>query len=170
MRRKQKRLLQLAGLLIVALLFLPNVGLWSLYRDRMFDNSPDSADAPGGIPLIQVGTRPRRLPRRLVCRPTGSEAATAASVVRFSVAAEADCWRFAWRADAACLRTSKTFPCYARSGGVRVLFFVRDVTDKMDPPSLAPLPSPNHPRHRGSAARPCSHADPDLPGQPRSSS
>lgn len=63
MRRKQKRLLQLAGLLIVTLLFLPNVGLWSLYRDRMFDNSPDSADALGGIPFNQVGTRPRRLPR-----------------------------------------------------------------------------------------------------------
>lgn len=58
MRRKQKRLLQLAGLLIVALLFLPNVGLWSLYRDRMFDNSPDSAEALGGFPPIQVGTRP----------------------------------------------------------------------------------------------------------------
>lgn len=26
------------------------------------------------------------------------------------------------------LRTSKTFPCYARSGGVRVFVFVRDVT------------------------------------------
>ncbi|XP_041808477.1 polypeptide N-acetylgalactosaminyltransferase 10-like [Chelmon rostratus] len=53
MRRKEKRLLQFAGLLIVALLFLPNVGLWSLYRDRVFDNSPDTVDAPGGIPLIQ---------------------------------------------------------------------------------------------------------------------
>ncbi|XP_061596568.1 polypeptide N-acetylgalactosaminyltransferase 10-like [Cololabis saira] len=53
MRRKEKRLLQLGGLLIAALLFLPNVGLWSLYRDRVFDNSPDSEDAPGGIPLLQ---------------------------------------------------------------------------------------------------------------------
>ncbi|XP_015832611.1 polypeptide N-acetylgalactosaminyltransferase 10 [Nothobranchius furzeri] len=51
MRRKQKRLLQVAGLLVAALLFLPNVGLWSLYRDRVFDNSsPDAAD----IPLVQV--------------------------------------------------------------------------------------------------------------------
>uniref|UniRef100_A0A4W4FUF0 Polypeptide N-acetylgalactosaminyltransferase n=1 Tax=Electrophorus electricus TaxID=8005 RepID=A0A4W4FUF0_ELEEL len=41
MRRKEKRLMQFAGLLIVALLFLPNVGLWSLYRDRMFENSPE---------------------------------------------------------------------------------------------------------------------------------
>ena len=44
MRRKEKRLLQLAGLLIAALLFLPNVGLWSLYRDRVFENSPASLD------------------------------------------------------------------------------------------------------------------------------
>ncbi|XP_005725499.1 polypeptide N-acetylgalactosaminyltransferase 10 [Pundamilia nyererei] len=53
MRRKEKRLLQFAGLLIAALLFLPNVGLWSLYKDRVFDNSPDSVDGPGGIPQIQ---------------------------------------------------------------------------------------------------------------------
>ncbi|XP_040006264.1 polypeptide N-acetylgalactosaminyltransferase 10-like isoform X1 [Xiphias gladius] len=53
MRRKEKRLLQFAGLLLAALLFLPNVGLWSLYRDRVFDNSPDAADGPGGIPPVQ---------------------------------------------------------------------------------------------------------------------
>lgn len=104
MRRKQKRLLQLAGLLIVALLFFPNIGLWSLYRDRMFDNSPDSADALGGFPLNQVGTRPRRLPRRLVWRPTDSEATTA-SVVCFSGTADTDCWQFVWHADTACLQT-----------------------------------------------------------------
>lgn len=57
MRRKQKRLLQFVGLAIVALLFLPNVGLWSLYRDRVFDNSPDPADGPGGIPFPQVRIR-----------------------------------------------------------------------------------------------------------------
>ncbi|XP_051902151.1 polypeptide N-acetylgalactosaminyltransferase 10-like isoform X1 [Hippocampus zosterae] len=49
MRRKEKRLLQFAGLLIAALLFLPNVGLWSLYRDRVFDRSAaNAADGPGG--------------------------------------------------------------------------------------------------------------------------
>nr|XP_023700614.1 polypeptide N-acetylgalactosaminyltransferase 10 [Paramormyrops kingsleyae] len=53
MRRKQKRLLQLAGLLLAALLFLPNVGLWSLYRDRVFENSPGIADGPAGIAQIQ---------------------------------------------------------------------------------------------------------------------
>ncbi|XP_059207008.1 polypeptide N-acetylgalactosaminyltransferase 10-like [Centropristis striata] len=57
MRRKEKRLLQFAGLLIAALLFLPNVGLWSLYKDRVFDNSPDTVDGPGGIPRIQVQVR-----------------------------------------------------------------------------------------------------------------
>uniref|UniRef100_A0A7N8XIE4 Polypeptide N-acetylgalactosaminyltransferase n=1 Tax=Mastacembelus armatus TaxID=205130 RepID=A0A7N8XIE4_9TELE len=39
MRRKEKRLLQVAGLLVAAILFFPNVGLWSLYRDRVLDNS-----------------------------------------------------------------------------------------------------------------------------------
>ncbi|XP_068186961.1 polypeptide N-acetylgalactosaminyltransferase 10-like [Antennarius striatus] len=53
MRRRQKRLLQLTGLLLAALLFLPNVGLWSLYRDRVFDSAPDAADAPGGVPVLQ---------------------------------------------------------------------------------------------------------------------
>lgn len=50
-------MLQLVGLAVVALLFLPNVGLWSLYRDRVFDNSPDAADGPGAIPLFQVRIR-----------------------------------------------------------------------------------------------------------------
>ncbi|KAK2828022.1 hypothetical protein Q5P01_019056 [Channa striata] len=53
MRRKEKRLLQVAGLLVAALLFLPNVGLWSLYRDRVLDNSADRVDGPGGIGFIQ---------------------------------------------------------------------------------------------------------------------
>ncbi|XP_051536548.1 polypeptide N-acetylgalactosaminyltransferase 10 [Myxocyprinus asiaticus] len=51
MRRKQKRLLQIAVLLIVAFLFLPNVGLWSVYLDRMFDSSAQAAD--GGLSHIQ---------------------------------------------------------------------------------------------------------------------
>nr|XP_046267469.1 polypeptide N-acetylgalactosaminyltransferase 10 [Scatophagus argus] len=61
MRRKEKRLLQFAGLLIAALLFLPNVGLWSLYRDRVFDNSPDTVDGPGGISLLQGLNQMRRV-------------------------------------------------------------------------------------------------------------
>ncbi|XP_076024661.1 polypeptide N-acetylgalactosaminyltransferase 10 [Genypterus blacodes] len=50
MRRREKRLLQVAGLIIAALLFFPNVGLWSLYRDRVFDNS---AEGPGAILPVQ---------------------------------------------------------------------------------------------------------------------
>eukprot|EP00063_Salmo_salar_P077904 XP_014052739.1 PREDICTED: polypeptide N-acetylgalactosaminyltransferase 10-like isoform X2 [Salmo salar] len=61
MRRKEKRLLQFAGLLIAALLFLPNVGLWSLYRDRVFENSPEIVEGPGGIPQLQgVKVRPQK--------------------------------------------------------------------------------------------------------------
>ncbi|KAJ8347999.1 hypothetical protein SKAU_G00265880 [Synaphobranchus kaupii] len=62
MRRKEKRLMQFAGLLIAALLFLPNVGLWSLYRDRVFENSPEIVEGPGGgIPQIQgSNVRPRK--------------------------------------------------------------------------------------------------------------
>ncbi|MGH0166565.1 UNVERIFIED_CONTAM: hypothetical protein FKN15_057808 [Acipenser sinensis] len=47
MRRKEKRLLQIAGLLIAAILFLPNVGLWSLYRDKVLDNSPEREGGTG---------------------------------------------------------------------------------------------------------------------------
>ncbi|KAM3601328.1 uncharacterized protein V6R79_010698 [Siganus canaliculatus] len=62
MRRKEKRLLQVAGLLLAALLFFPNVGLWSLYRDRVSDNSPATVDtAPGGIPLIQRWSHVRKV-------------------------------------------------------------------------------------------------------------
>ncbi|XP_041657672.1 polypeptide N-acetylgalactosaminyltransferase 10-like [Cheilinus undulatus] len=61
MRRKEKRLLQFAGLLIAALLFLPNVGLWSLYRDRVFDNSPGTVDAPWGILSMQGLNQVRRV-------------------------------------------------------------------------------------------------------------
>ncbi|CDQ63194.1 unnamed protein product [Oncorhynchus mykiss] len=61
MRRKEKRLLQFAGLLIAALIFLPNVGLWSLYRDRVFENSPEIVEGPGGIPQIQgENVRPQK--------------------------------------------------------------------------------------------------------------
>ncbi|XP_043916360.1 polypeptide N-acetylgalactosaminyltransferase-like 6 [Protopterus annectens] len=34
MKRKQKRFLQMALLFTVALIFLPNIGLWSLYKER----------------------------------------------------------------------------------------------------------------------------------------
>ncbi|XP_030216841.1 polypeptide N-acetylgalactosaminyltransferase 10 [Gadus morhua] len=56
MRRKEKRLLQIVGLLVAALLFVPNVGLWSLYKDRVFD-STDPVEGPAGVPQIQVVNR-----------------------------------------------------------------------------------------------------------------
>lgn len=34
MKRRQKRVLQMAFLFTLALIFLPNVGLWSLYREK----------------------------------------------------------------------------------------------------------------------------------------
>uniref|UniRef100_A0AAY5K6A5 Glycosyltransferase 2-like domain-containing protein n=1 Tax=Esox lucius TaxID=8010 RepID=A0AAY5K6A5_ESOLU len=34
MKRRQKRVLQMAFVFMVALIFLPNVGLWSLYREK----------------------------------------------------------------------------------------------------------------------------------------
>ncbi|XP_073680061.1 polypeptide N-acetylgalactosaminyltransferase 10 [Garra rufa] len=43
MRRKQKRLLQIALLLLLVFLLLPNVGLWSASLERMFDSSADGA-------------------------------------------------------------------------------------------------------------------------------
>uniref|UniRef100_A0A9J8BD92 Uncharacterized protein n=1 Tax=Cyprinus carpio carpio TaxID=630221 RepID=A0A9J8BD92_CYPCA len=43
MRRKQKRLLQIALLLLLAFLLLPNIGLWSASLERMFDSSADAA-------------------------------------------------------------------------------------------------------------------------------
>ncbi|AWP00826.1 Polypeptide N-acetylgalactosaminyltransferase [Scophthalmus maximus] len=68
MRRKQKRLLQVAGLLVAALLFFPNVGLWSLYRDRVFDNSLDNTeDGPGGGGPAPDQVRDARRGRWLRC-------------------------------------------------------------------------------------------------------
>uniref|UniRef100_A0A674IHE5 Polypeptide N-acetylgalactosaminyltransferase n=1 Tax=Terrapene triunguis TaxID=2587831 RepID=A0A674IHE5_9SAUR len=45
MRRKQKRLLQAVGLALAALVFLPNVGLWSLYRERQLEGGAGAAGA-----------------------------------------------------------------------------------------------------------------------------
>ncbi|KAK5608312.1 Polypeptide N-acetylgalactosaminyltransferase 10 [Crenichthys baileyi] len=56
MRRKEKRLLQVTGLLLAAALFFPNVGLWSLYRDRVLDSgSSGSADGPSRISALLQG-------------------------------------------------------------------------------------------------------------------
>lgn len=48
MRRKQKRLLQVVGLALAALVFLPNVGLWSLYRERQLDGGSEKEGGGAG--------------------------------------------------------------------------------------------------------------------------
>ncbi|XP_044137120.1 polypeptide N-acetylgalactosaminyltransferase 10 [Bufo gargarizans] len=53
MRRKQKRLLQAVGLGLVALLFLPNVGLWSLYRERQLEGAGGSSNGDSQVALIR---------------------------------------------------------------------------------------------------------------------
>ncbi|MGH0137800.1 UNVERIFIED_CONTAM: hypothetical protein FKN15_034897 [Acipenser sinensis] len=60
MRRKEKRLLQIAGLLIAAILFLPNVGLWSLYRDKVLDNSPEREGGTGSAAAQGLHVRPKK--------------------------------------------------------------------------------------------------------------
>ncbi|XP_073424001.1 polypeptide N-acetylgalactosaminyltransferase 10 isoform X1 [Dendrobates tinctorius] len=52
MRRKQKRVLQAVGLGLAALLFLPNVGLWSLYREKQLEGAGGS-NGDGQVPLIR---------------------------------------------------------------------------------------------------------------------
>ncbi|NXU85191.1 GLT10 acetylgalactosaminyltransferase, partial [Xiphorhynchus elegans] len=51
MRRKQKRLLQAVGLALAALVFLPNVGLWSLYRERQPGRGGGDGAAAGEAPV-----------------------------------------------------------------------------------------------------------------------
>lgn len=45
MRRKEKRLLQAVALVLAALVLLPNVGLWALYRERQLDGTPGGSGA-----------------------------------------------------------------------------------------------------------------------------
>lgn len=44
MKRKQKRFLQMTLLFTVALIFLPNIGLWSLYKDKHLVKSAEPAE------------------------------------------------------------------------------------------------------------------------------
>lgn len=44
MKRKQKRFLQMTLLFMVALIFLPNVGLWSLYKDKHLVKSTEPGE------------------------------------------------------------------------------------------------------------------------------
>uniref|UniRef100_A0A4W4GIF5 Polypeptide N-acetylgalactosaminyltransferase like 6 n=1 Tax=Electrophorus electricus TaxID=8005 RepID=A0A4W4GIF5_ELEEL len=45
MKRRQKRALQMAFLFMAALIFLPNVGLWSLYRDKHLLKTHEAGEA-----------------------------------------------------------------------------------------------------------------------------
>uniref|UniRef100_A0A8C3E790 Polypeptide N-acetylgalactosaminyltransferase n=1 Tax=Corvus moneduloides TaxID=1196302 RepID=A0A8C3E790_CORMO len=62
MRRKQKRLLQAVGLALAALVFLPNVGLWSLYRERQLEGG----GAAGGDGAAAVGAAAGEAPASYV--------------------------------------------------------------------------------------------------------
>ncbi|XP_056410490.1 fragile X messenger ribonucleoprotein 1 homolog B-like [Hyla sarda] len=44
MKRKQKRFIQMALLFTAALIFLPNIGLWSLYKEKQLMKSTDGGD------------------------------------------------------------------------------------------------------------------------------
>lgn len=60
MRRKEKRLLQAVALALTALVLLPNVGLWALYRERQPDGSPGGSGAAVAPAAVQVsGRRPK---------------------------------------------------------------------------------------------------------------
>lgn len=61
MRRKQKRLLQAVGLALAALVFLPNVGLWSLYRERQLEGGGAAGGegaAAAALPGAAAGEAP----------------------------------------------------------------------------------------------------------------
>lgn len=53
MRRKEKRLLQAVALALAALVLLPNVGLWALYRERQPDGSPRGSGAAMAPAAVQ---------------------------------------------------------------------------------------------------------------------
>ncbi|KAI5167825.1 Polypeptide N-Acetylgalactosaminyltransferase-Like 6 [Manis pentadactyla] len=44
MKRKQKRVLQMTLFFTVALIFLPNIGLWALYRDKHLARAAQPAE------------------------------------------------------------------------------------------------------------------------------
>lgn len=54
MRRKEKRLLQAVALVLAALVLLPNVGLWALYRERQPDGTPGGSGAAAAAAAGQV--------------------------------------------------------------------------------------------------------------------
>uniref|UniRef100_A0A2K5RNA5 Polypeptide N-acetylgalactosaminyltransferase n=1 Tax=Cebus imitator TaxID=2715852 RepID=A0A2K5RNA5_CEBIM len=59
MRRKEKRLLQAVALVLAALVLLPNVGLWALYRERQPDGTPGGSGA-AVVPAAGQGSHSRQ--------------------------------------------------------------------------------------------------------------
>ncbi|XP_016402015.1 polypeptide N-acetylgalactosaminyltransferase-like 6 [Sinocyclocheilus rhinocerous] len=66
MKRRQKRVLQMAFLFMVALIFLPNVGLWSMYREKslMKSHEPGEQGFPLGLNEVHIYTWTDGLRRR----------------------------------------------------------------------------------------------------------
>lgn len=65
MKRKQKRFLQMTLLFMVALIFLPNIGLWSLYKDKHLVKSTEPGEQQvSAIRRKLTGGLVRRAPRR----------------------------------------------------------------------------------------------------------
>ncbi|XP_028349186.1 polypeptide N-acetylgalactosaminyltransferase 10 isoform X3 [Physeter macrocephalus] len=61
MRRKEKRLLQAVALVLAALVLLPNVGLWALYRERQPDGTPGGSGAAVAPAAGQQVTKPAQI-------------------------------------------------------------------------------------------------------------
>lgn len=62
MKRKQKRFLQMTLLFMVALIFLPNIGLWSLYKEKHLVKSTEPGEQ-------QVSATHRKITGKLVRLP-----------------------------------------------------------------------------------------------------
>lgn len=62
MKRKQKRFLQMTLLFTAALIFLPDIGLWALYKEKQLLKPAEGAEAqvglepPGGSPALARGS------------------------------------------------------------------------------------------------------------------
>uniref|UniRef100_A0A6I8REE3 Polypeptide N-acetylgalactosaminyltransferase n=1 Tax=Xenopus tropicalis TaxID=8364 RepID=A0A6I8REE3_XENTR len=54
MKRKQKRFIQATVLFMVTLILLPNIGLWSIYKDRQLMKSADAGDQPFSLGVSEA--------------------------------------------------------------------------------------------------------------------
>lgn len=62
MKRKQKRFLQMTLIFMVALIFLPNIGLWSLYKDKHLVKSTEPGEQQVSGPRRMVRLQPQTQP------------------------------------------------------------------------------------------------------------